>query len=90
MSRYCLYKKFKRVCSAFLFRISFWVFALLSCCLGWLQAVQKALQRENRGPRHSHSVELSQGSSQRRKGALKRASGQPVSWKHLSFACHSS
>lgn len=34
----------------------------MSCGLGWLQAVQKALQREDRGPRRSsHRVELSQG-----------------------------
>ncbi|XP_064449203.1 huntingtin-interacting protein 1 isoform X2 [Mirounga angustirostris] len=39
------------------------------------QAVQEALQREDRGPGHGHSVELSQGTSEKMKGALKRAPG---------------
>lgn len=59
-----------------LVRHSLCSFALSSYCLGCLQAVQKALQRDDRGPGHGHSVELSKGTSERMKGALKRAPGQ--------------
>lgn len=38
-------------------------------------AVREALQREDRGLGHGHSMELSQGTLEKMKGVLKSASG---------------
>lgn len=40
-----------------------------------MRAVREALQREDRGLGHGHSMELSQGTLEKMKGALKSTSG---------------
>lgn len=51
---------------------------MLYCLAVWVacRLIQEALQREDKGPGRGHSVELSQGTSEEMKGALKRASGR--------------